>query len=136
VSNQQVRGPEALLIFEVVRNDGLAGPQSIAGRRLQIGPDTCHADDTLAPAYPGPNQKAALRRYVFHDFAVFGTEPFGRYACGLIKHAGEARALKRKHAQFGKEFLLTDTLPKSAGGQLVGLIIAWRRLDDRLFLVG
>src|SRR6202042_2406900 len=44
--NKQVRCPETLLIFEVVRNNGLTGAQGIAGRRLQIGPHTCHADYT------------------------------------------------------------------------------------------
>jgi len=54
---------------------------------------------------------------------------------GVIEHADEARALKRQHAQFSKELLLANTLTKSAGRQLVGLIVAWRSLDDRLFLI-
>jgi hypothetical protein len=54
----------------------------------------------------------------------------------MIEHADETRALKRKDPQFGKELLLANPLTKSAGGQLVGVIIAWRGLNDRFFLVG
>jgi hypothetical protein len=35
---------KALLVFEVVRNNGLAGAQSVATRRRQIRPHTCHTD--------------------------------------------------------------------------------------------
>src|ERR1700733_2179354 len=116
VFNKQVRCPETLLNFEVVRNHGLAGAQSIAGRRLQIGPHTCHANHTLAPADSGPNQKAVLGWNVLQDFAIFRIQSFGCHACRMIEHADEARALKRKDPQFGKELLLANPLTKSAGG--------------------
>jgi hypothetical protein len=120
----------------VVRNNRLAGAQRVAGGGLQIGSDAGRADDTLALADSGSNQKAVLSWYVFHDFAVFRIQSFGCHTCGLIEHAIEARTLKREDAQFGKEFLLANTLMKSAGGWFVERIVAWRRLDDRLFLVG
>jgi hypothetical protein len=100
VLNKRVRRPKALLIFEVIRNNRLTGAQSIARRRLQVGPDACYANYTLASTDSGPNQKPVLGWFVFHDFAVFCTESFGCHACGTIKHADEAGALKRKDPQF------------------------------------
>ena len=126
VLDEQVGCPEALLIFKVVRNNRLTGAQSIAGRRGQIGPHACYADDALAPADSSAYEKAVLGRDVFHHFAVFSAQSLGRHTHGVIEHADEARALKRQHAQFSKELLLANTLTKSAGGQLVGLIVAWR----------
>ena len=99
-------------------------------------PHACHADYTLAPADSGSNQKPVLGWYVFHDFAVFRTQSFGCHTRGMIKHADEARALKREDPQFSEELLLANALMKSAGGELLGLSIAWHRLNDRLFLVG
>ena len=136
VLDQQVRCPKALLMFEVVGNNRLAGAQRVAGGGLQIGSDAGRADDILAPADSGSNQKAVLSWYVFQDFAVLRIQPFGCHTCGLIEHADQAGTLKRKDAQFGKELLLTNTLMKSAGGWFVGRTIVWRRLDDGFFLVG
>jgi hypothetical protein len=81
VLNQQVRCPKALLIFEVVRNNRLAGAQRVAGGGRQIGSDAGHADDTLAPADSGSNQKAVLSwSQVCEkiDRAIFITYPLSR----------------------------------------------------------
>jgi hypothetical protein len=114
VLNEQVRRPKALLVFEVVGNNGLTGAQSIATRRRQIGPNTCHADYALTPANSGTNQKTVLRRYILQYFAVFRTQSFGCHTRGVIEHIDEARALKRKKPQFSKNPLLANALSKSA----------------------
>ena len=86
-STKQFRRSKSLLVFEMVRNNGLAGAQRIAGRRGQVGPDTCRADNTLFPAHAGANQKAVLGWHVFQDFTVFRAQSLGRHAGGMIEHA-------------------------------------------------
>src|ERR1700720_2579065 len=99
---------EALLIFEVVGNYGLAGAQSIATGRRQIDSHTCRTDYAITPANSRTNQKTILGWYVFHDFAVFRLQSFRRQTGGVIEHLREVRALQSKDTQLGKYSLLAN----------------------------
>src|ERR1700689_1321720 len=61
---KQFRRSKSMLVLKVVRNDGLASAQRIAGGGGQIGPDTGRADNAVFPAHSGTDQEAVLRRYV------------------------------------------------------------------------
>jgi hypothetical protein len=116
VLNKQFRGSKPLLVFEVVRNNGLAGAQGVASGRGQIGSDTCGADNSFIPANSRTNQKPFLGRNVFQYLAVFRPQPFGCHTGGMIEHIDEARALQGQDSKFGKEFLLTNAQTESATG--------------------
>jgi hypothetical protein len=53
----------------------------------------------------------------------------------VIEHAGEARALQRKDSEFGKKLLLANALAQRPAGQVIDLLIARWRLDDRVFMI-
>ena len=120
VLDQQFGGPEALLVFEMVRDDRLASMQGITGRRCQVGADGSVADHAGVPADAGLDQQPVLAGQIFQNLAVVGAQPFGGHPRGVLEHAGEAGALQRQHAEFGQQFLLTDAEPQRAPGHVVG----------------
>ena len=60
---------------------------------FEIGPNSCHADNTLMPTNSRANQKPILRRHVFQDLAKLCLHPFGGKARSLIQQLEEWRPL-------------------------------------------
>ena len=136
VRDEQFRGPEALLVLEVVRDDRLSGVQGVARRRGQIGPDAGHADNPFVPANAGANQQPVFRRNVFQHLAILRAKSLGRHAGGVIEHAHEARALQGMHAKLGQQLLLPDAHAQRAAGEVVVLVGVGARLGDGAAGVG
>jgi hypothetical protein len=76
---------KSLLILKVIADYWFACVQGEPGRGFEIGPNGCHADNTLMPADSRANQKPILRRYVFQDLAKFRLHSFSSKARSLIQ---------------------------------------------------
>src|SRR5262249_29832132 len=74
---------KSLLILKVIADYGFAGAQRKPGRGFEIGPNSCHADNTLMPTDSRANQKSILRRSVFQDLTKLCLHPLGGKARSL-----------------------------------------------------
>src|SRR6516164_3903865 len=120
---KQFRRSEALLIFEVVGNNRLSGPQRVTAGRFKVGSNTCRANNPFFPANSGTNQKSAFRRDILQDFAVFGFQSLGCNASAVLEHVHKARTLERKDAELREQFLLPNALPESATRQVLQTVV-------------
>ena len=93
VFDKQLWCSKSLLILKVIADYWFAGAQGKPGRGFEIGPDSCHTDNTLMPTDSRANQKPILRRHVFQDLAKLCLHPFGGKARSLIQQLKEWRPL-------------------------------------------
>ena len=131
VLEQELGGAEALFVFEVIGDDGLAGAQGVAGGRGHVGADGCRADDTGVPTDAGAYQEAAFRRHEFQDFGEFGRQALGGQPGGQVEQLRKRRSLQRAHAKLRQNLLLTDPQAKRLGRQ-VGRRRAFRLFGNEL----
>src|SRR5262249_48608622 len=109
VLNQQFRGAEPLLDFEMIRDHGFSGLQRISGRRSRIGTDRRDADHTLAPPDTGGYEKSVLLRQKFQYFGKLRSEPRRRRSGRFLKQLAKRRPLQREDAEVGEKLLLLDS---------------------------
>ena len=131
VFDQQFRGPEPLLVLEMVGDDRLAGVQGEAGGRGHVGADRRDADDAFVPADAGAYQQPVFGRDKLENFAVFGLKAFGRQTGREIQQVEKRGALQCMHAEFCENFLLPKAQMQRPFGQ-VRRTGGGFRLDDRL----
>jgi hypothetical protein len=93
VFDEQLWCSKSLLILKVIADYWFAGAQGKPGRGFEIGPDSCHADNTIMPTDSRANQKPILRPYVFQDLAKLCLHPFGGKVRSLIQQLKEWRPL-------------------------------------------
>src|SRR5262249_16054755 len=111
---KQFRRSEALLIFEMVGNNRLSGPQRVTAGRFKVGSNACRANNPFLPANSGTNQKSVFRRDILQDFAVFGFQSLGCNASAVLEHVRKARTFHPKGGELREQFLLSNALPESA----------------------
>ncbi len=108
--HEQVGRSEALFLFEMIGDDGLARPQGKPRRRCEVGAHGRDPDDARTPAHSRPHDKVILGRDVFEDLAELGAQPLRREPRGLRQQLIECRTLERHDSEFRQNLLLSDAL--------------------------
>ena len=108
--HEQVGRPEALFVFEMIGDDGLARPQGKAGRGCEVGAHGRDADDARTPAHSRPHEEVVLGRNVFEDLTELGAQPLRREPRRLRQQLIECRALERHDSKFRQNLLLSNAL--------------------------
>ena len=133
---EQFGRAKALLVFELVGDDGLAGAQSKSRGRLQVGTDRGRADQAFIPADTAAQEEAVLARQVFEDLAELGLQSLRRQADGLGQQFFQRCAAQRNDPKFGQDLLL----PNARTHGTITDFRFWRRvrrcLDHRTFWIG
>ena len=129
--DKQFRSSEALFVFEMIGNHGLARLEGVASRRTQIGADGGFADYTFAPADARANEQTFFCRKVLHDLTEVGAQSLGRHPRRQVEHVDKACTLKSQDSQFGKQLLLANALTESSASQVLLGIVAGLPLHNR-----
>ena len=108
MDGEQIGRPKALLVFELVGDDGFAGAQSKSRRQLQVGTDRGSTDQAFIPADTAAQEEAVLARQVFEDLAEFGLQSLRRQADRLGQQLFQRCAAQRHDPKLGQDLLLPN----------------------------
>jgi len=134
VIGHELRGAEAGLGGEVVRDHRPAGLEGEARGRGEVRPNGGVADHVRLPADSGPHEQGILAPQVFERLAELGAHPLSAQDRRPLEQEVEIRAAESLHAERGQDGLLMQA--RLEVGRASGAVGGQFGFDARLFGTG
>ena len=132
---KQFRRSETLLIFEVIGNNGLSGPQRVTAGRSRSAPTVAEPTTPSSQPTPARTRSRFSAGIYSRTLQYSASQSLGCNASSVLEHVHKSRTLQRKDAELREQFLLPNALPKSAARQALKTVVARRRLNNRFSVV-
>jgi hypothetical protein len=113
--DQELRGAEARLLSQVIRDHGLGGLEGKARRAVQIGSRAGGTDHSWLPAHTRADDELVLGGQELHDLAELAVQPFGAGAGGLLEKCVNVTGPEGEQAELRRELLLAQAVGEFVG---------------------